>query len=32
MMLTDVTSANIYRFLGSSEEGLGTICEDKAII
>ncbi len=30
MMSTDVTSANIYQFLGSTEEGLGTICEDEA--
>jgi len=30
MMSTDVTSANIYQFLGSDEEGVGTICEDEA--
>jgi len=30
MMSTDVTSANIYQFLGSGEEGIGTICEDEA--
>jgi hypothetical protein len=30
MMSTGVTSANIYQFLGSKEEGLGTICEDEA--
>ncbi len=30
MMSTDVTSANIYQFLGSGEEGVGTLCEDEA--
>jgi hypothetical protein len=30
MTSTDITSANIYRFLGSDEEGQGTICEDEA--
>jgi hypothetical protein len=29
-MSTDVTPANIYQFLGGSEEGQGTICEDEA--
>lgn len=27
---TDITAANIYQFLGSGEEGLGTLCEDEA--
>ena len=27
---TDMTHANIYQFLGSGEEGQGTICEDEA--
>ena len=27
---TDMTAANIYQFLGSGEEGQGTICEDEA--
>jgi hypothetical protein len=27
---TDMTSANIYQFLGSMEEGQGTLCEDEA--
>jgi hypothetical protein len=27
---TDMTYANIYQFLGSGEEGQGTICEDEA--
>ena len=30
MTSTDITSANIYQFLGSLEEGGGTICEDEA--
>jgi hypothetical protein len=30
MTSTDITSANIYQFLGSMEEGQGTICEDEA--
>jgi len=30
MMSTDITSANIYQFLGITEEGVGTICEDEA--
>ena len=30
MMSTDITAANIYQFLGSMEEGSGTICEDEA--
>jgi hypothetical protein len=30
MISSDVTSANIFQFLGSGEEGLGTICEDEA--
>jgi hypothetical protein len=29
-MSTDVTPSNIYRFLGSLQEGQGTICEDEA--
>ena len=29
-MSTDVTPSNIYRFLGSVQEGQGTICEDEA--
>ena len=29
-MSTDVTPSNIYRFLGSQQEGQGTICEDEA--
>jgi predicted ATPase len=28
MTSSDMTSANIYQFLGSGEEGIGTICED----
>jgi hypothetical protein len=27
---TDMTAANIYQFLGSGEEGQGTLCEDEA--
>jgi hypothetical protein len=27
---TDMTAANIYQFLGSEEEGQGTLCEDEA--
>lgn len=30
MTTTDLTSANIYQFLGSDEEGQGTLCEDEA--
>jgi hypothetical protein len=30
MTSTDVTYANIYQFLGSRDEGIGTICEDEA--
>jgi hypothetical protein len=30
MMSTDITPSNIYRFLGSVQEGQGTICEDEA--
>jgi hypothetical protein len=30
MMSSGMTSANIYQFLGSREEGIGTICEDEA--
>jgi len=30
MTSTDITAANIYQFLGSMEEGQGTICEDEA--
>ena len=30
MLSTDITSANIYQFLGSRDEGIGTICEDEA--
>jgi len=30
MLSTDLTYANIYQFLGSQEEGIGTICEDEA--
>ena len=30
MMSSGMTSANIYQFLGSGEEGGGTICEDEA--
>ena len=30
MTSTDITAANIYQFLGSLEEGGGTICEDEA--
>ena len=29
MLSTDITSANIYQFLGSKDEGIGTICEDE---
>lgn len=29
-MGTDITSANIYQYLGSIQEGQGTICEDEA--
>jgi hypothetical protein len=29
MMSTDMTAANIYRFLGAIQEGQGTICEDE---
>lgn len=30
MTSTDITPANIYRFLGNEEEAQGTICEDEA--
>jgi hypothetical protein len=30
MTSTDITAASIYQFLGSMEEGQGTICEDEA--
>lgn len=30
MTSTDITHANIYQFLGSDQEGVGTICEDEA--
>jgi hypothetical protein len=30
MMSTDITPANIYQYLQSGEEGMGTICEDEA--
>jgi len=30
MMSSGMTAANIYQFLGSREEGIGTICEDEA--
>lgn len=30
MTSTDVTAANIYQYLGSLEEGIGTLCEDEA--
>lgn len=30
MMSADMTHSNIYRFLGSIQEGQGTICEDEA--
>lgn len=30
MMSSGMTAANIYTYLGSREEGLGTICEDEA--
>jgi hypothetical protein len=30
MMSTDMTSANIFTFLGSGDEGIGTLCEDEA--
>ncbi len=30
MTSTGITAANIYRFFGGREEGLGTICEDEA--
>ena len=30
MLSTDITPANIYQFLGSQDEGIGTICEDEA--
>jgi hypothetical protein len=30
MMSTDVTAANIYQYLGSFDEGQGTLCEDEA--
>ncbi|HJS81987.1 MAG TPA: hypothetical protein VJ742_04045, partial [Nitrososphaera sp.] len=30
MTSTDVTAANIYQFLGSDEDGQGTLCEDEA--
>jgi hypothetical protein len=30
MMSSGMTSANVYQFLGSGEEGVGTICEDEA--
>ena len=30
MTSSDITSANIYQFLGSRDEGAGTICEDEA--
>jgi hypothetical protein len=29
-MSSGMTAANVYQFLGSSEEGVGTICEDEA--
>ena len=29
MLSTDLTYANIYQFLGSKHEGIGTICEDE---
>ncbi len=29
-MSTDVTAANIYQYLGSLQEGIGTLCEDEA--
>jgi hypothetical protein len=30
MMSSGMTAANVYQFLGSREEGVGTICEDEA--
>ncbi|MDR4510996.1 MAG: hypothetical protein MRJ93_04745 [Nitrososphaeraceae archaeon] len=30
MMSTDVTATNIYQYLGSMQEGIGTLCEDEA--
>jgi hypothetical protein len=30
MMSSGMTAANVYQFLGSDEEGIGTICEDEA--
>ena len=30
MMSSGMTAANVYQFLGSREEGIGTICEDEA--
>jgi hypothetical protein len=30
MLSSGMTSANIYQFLGSGEEGVGTICEDES--
>jgi hypothetical protein len=30
MTSSDITAANIYQFLGSRDEGVGTICEDEA--
>jgi hypothetical protein len=30
MMSSGMTAANVYQFLGSGEEGVGTICEDEA--
>jgi len=30
MMSSGMTAANVYQFLGSGEEGIGTICEDEA--
>jgi hypothetical protein len=29
-MTTDMTAANVYQFLGSEEEGQGTLCVDEA--
>ena len=29
-MSSGMTAANVYQFLGSGEEGIGTICEDEA--
>jgi len=30
MTSSDITPANIYQFLGSNDEGVGTLCEDEA--